>query len=137
MSDYTEFQIFAIFYIIGIIITFVFDFFKSLRIIIKHNNKAVFIEDFIYIIFTTVLFFIGIFKLNNGIIRFYLILATMLGMFAYSLTISRFCVIIFTVIIGGLNKIITFILNVIQNILLNIKRIIRFFIEYFIRRNKS
>lgn len=137
MSDYTEFQIFAIFYIIGIIITFVFDFFKSLRIIIKHNNKAVFVEDFIYIIFTAVLFFIGIFKLNNGIIRFYLILATMLGMFAYSLTISRFCVIIFTVIIGGLNKIITFILNVIQNILLNIKRIIRFFIEYFIRRNKS
>lgn len=137
MSDYTEFQIFAIFYIIGIIITFVFDFFKSLRIIIKHNNKAVFVEDFIYIIFTAVLFFIGIFKLNNGIIRFYLILATMLGMFAYSLTISRFCVIIFTVIIGGLNKIITFILNVIQNILLNIKRIIKFFIEYFIRRNKS
>lgn len=137
MSDFTEFQIFAIFYIIGIIITFVFDFFKSLRIIIKHNNKAVFVEDFIYIIFTAVLFFIGIFKLNNGIIRFYLILATMLGMFAYSLTISRFCVIIFTVIIGGLNKIITFILNVIQNILLNIKRIIRFFIEYFIRRNKS
>ena len=137
MSDYTEFQIFAIFYIIGILITFVFDFFKSLRIIIKHNNKAVFVEDFIYIIFTAVLFFIGIFKLNNGIIRFYLILATMLGMFAYSLTISRFCVIIFTVIIGGLNKIITFILNVIQNILLNIKRIIRFFIEYFIKRNKS
>lgn len=137
MSDYTEFQIFAIFYIIGIIITFVFDFFKSLRIIIKHNNKAVFVEDFIYIIFTAVLFFIGIFKLNNGIIRFYLILATMLGMFAYSLTISRFCVIIFTVIIGGLNKIIIFILNVIQNILLNIKRIIKFFIEYFIRRNKS
>lgn len=137
MSDYTEFQIFAIFYIIGIIITFVFDFFKSLRIIIKHNNKAVFVEDFIYIIFTAVLFFIGIFKLNNGIIRFYLILATILGMFAYSLTISRFCVIIFTVIIGGLNKIITFILNVIQNILLNIKRIIRFFIEYFIKRNKS
>lgn len=78
MKELNEFQVFACFYIIGIIIAFVFDFFKALRKEIRHKDFIVWIEDIIYLLFSGILIFIGIFKINQGILRFYIVLAIIL-----------------------------------------------------------
>ena len=65
MIDLNELQVFACFYIIGIIIGVLFDFFKSLRKEIKHKDKIVLIEDIIFLFLSGILVFIGIFKINQ------------------------------------------------------------------------
>ena len=78
MKDLNEFQVFACFYIIGIIIAFIFDFFKSLRKELKHKDIVVWIEDIIFLLLAGTLIFVGIFKLNQGILMFYIIISIML-----------------------------------------------------------
>lgn len=78
MINLNEYQVFACFYIIGIIIAFIFDIFKSLRKEIKHKDTVVLIEDFIYLMIVGAIIFLGIFKINYGILRFYIILAIIL-----------------------------------------------------------
>ena len=60
MINLNEYQVFACFYIIGIIIAFIFDIFKSFRKEIKHNDIAVWIEAFIYLIIVGTIIFLGI-----------------------------------------------------------------------------
>lgn len=78
MINLNEYQVFACFYIIGIIIAFIFDIFKALRKEIKHKDTIVLIEDFIYLMIVGTIIFLGIFKINYGILRFYIILAIIL-----------------------------------------------------------
>lgn len=78
MINLNEYQVFACFYIIGIIIAFIFDIFKSLRKEIKHKDTIVLVEDFIYLMIVGIIIFLGIFKINYGILRFYIILAIIL-----------------------------------------------------------
>ena len=78
MVNLNEYQVFACFYIIGIIIAFVFDIFKSFRKEIKHKDVIVLIEDIIYLLIVGTIVFLGIFKINYGILRFYILLAIML-----------------------------------------------------------
>ena len=66
MINLNEYQVFACFYIIGIIIAFIFDIFKSLRKEIKHKDTIVLIEDFIYLMIVGTIIFLGIFKINYG-----------------------------------------------------------------------
>ena len=78
MTNYTEIQIFSILYVFGIIVNIVFDLFRSLRKVYKHKDIIVYIEDTIFLLFSSTIVLIGIFKLNNGILRFYLLLALIL-----------------------------------------------------------
>lgn len=99
MVEYSQEQIFIFFFIIGLILGIIFDFFRVLRKNIKTSDTVTFIEDFLFIIISLILITIGILKLNNGIIRFYLFIGIFFGILTYSLTISKLCVIIFTVIV--------------------------------------
>lgn len=99
MFSYSQEQIFLFFFIIGLILGILFDFFRSLRRCFKTSDNITFVEDFIFLIISITLISIGILKLNNGIIRFYLFIGIFFGILIYSLTISNLCVIIFTVII--------------------------------------
>lgn len=78
MINLNEYQVFACFYIIGIIIAFIFDIFKSLRKEIRHKDIVVWIEDIIYLVIVGSIIFLGIFKINYGILRFYILLAIIL-----------------------------------------------------------
>lgn len=137
MIDLNEIQVFACFYIIGIIIKIIFDFFKSLRNEIKHNDKVVFIEDIIFLLLSGILVFIGVFKINYGVLRLYIVLAIILGMIGYSLTISRFFVIIFSMITRVIYKTFKMILNIFKKVFGSLKKMILFFREYFIFKTKK
>ena len=99
MTNYTQEQIFVFFFIIGIILSLIFDFLRVLRRNIKTSDTVTFIEDLIFIGISIFLISLGILKLNNGIIRFFLFIGIFCGILIYSLTISNLCVIIFTVIV--------------------------------------
>lgn len=75
MAHYAPIQIFSIFYVFGIIVSMVFDLFRSIRKVYKHKDIIVYLEDTIFLLFSSEIVFLGIFKLNNGILRFYLLLA--------------------------------------------------------------
>ena len=75
MAHYAPIQIFSIFYVFGIIVSMFFDLFRSIRKVYKHKDIIVYLEDTIFLLFSSGIVFLGIFKLNNGILRFYLLLA--------------------------------------------------------------
>ena len=94
MYNFSQEQVFIFFFIIGIIIGCIFDFFKVLRKSFKSSDIITFIEDIIFLIISAFLIITGIIKLNNGEVRFFLFLGIFFGVLVYSLTISNLYVII-------------------------------------------
>ncbi len=82
--------IFFISIIIGLIIGFLYDFFRLLRKIVNHKNSTVYIEDFIFWLLSTFISFYILLHKNNLEFRFYLLLGIFLGLIFYFLCISHF-----------------------------------------------
>ena len=61
-------QILTFFYAVtlGIILSVLFDFFKTIRISYKHNNIFVFIEDIVFFLISTFLTFMFLMARCNG-----------------------------------------------------------------------
>ena len=99
MYNFTQEQIFMLFFIIGVIIGILFDIFRVIRKSIKVNDKITFIQDLIFIVLSGSLTVFSIIKINGGEVRFYLFLGIFFGIIIYLLTISSICVIILSVIV--------------------------------------
>ena len=76
---YTEFNIFLAFILIGLIIGFLFDFFRILRRTYKTPDFITIIEDIVFWLVSGIILLLGIFILNEGKIRAYLFLGLFLG----------------------------------------------------------
>lgn len=94
MYDFSQEQIFLFFFIIGLIIGFIFDFFKVLRKSFKTSDYITLMEDIIFLIICSIIIIAGIIKFNGGEIRLYIFLGIFFGILIYSLTISNLYVII-------------------------------------------
>ncbi len=99
MYNFSQEQIFILFFIIGLIIGITFDFFRAIRKNFKASDFTTLIEDIVFLGFTTFLIVFSVIRINGGEVRFYLFLAIFFGILLYSLTISNLCVIIFSVIV--------------------------------------
>ena len=64
-----EFSIFLAFVLIGIIISFIFDFFRILRRVYKTPDFITILEDIAFWLISGIILLLGIFVLNNGNIR--------------------------------------------------------------------
>lgn len=127
MNVFSQEEIFLLFFIIGIIIGLIFDFFKVLRKSFKTRDIVTFVEDLLFLAISGVLIIFSIIKLNGGEVRFYLFLGIFFGVLIYSLTISNLYVIILYEIVKickkffvFLNKIFLVIFNTFKNILKHI-----------------
>lgn len=98
--------LFLVFSLTGIIIGFLFDFFRILRKSFKTTDLITCIEDVIFWILTGILILYNIWYFNNGEIRLFIILGIILGVIIYLLTLSNIVVKVFTFIINFLKKII-------------------------------
>lgn len=94
MYYFSQEEVFLLFFIIGIIIGLIFDFFKVLRKSFRTKDIVTFIEDLLFLFISGSLIIFGIIKLNSGEVRFYLFLGIFFGILIYSLTISKLYVII-------------------------------------------
>ena len=89
---------FCLFFIIGLFIGFIFDIFRGFRKSFKLPNILVDLQDIVFLIISGLMFFRSILIFNNGQLRFYLVLSSIIGIVIYALTLSESCVIIIKVI---------------------------------------
>lgn len=99
MYNFSQEQVFLLFFIIGIIIAIIFDFFRAIRKNFKTSDNAILIQDIIFILLSAFLIIYSIIYLNGGAVRFYLFLGIFFGITIYSLTIEKICGIIFNVFV--------------------------------------
>lgn len=105
MYNFSQEQTFILFFIIGLIIGIIFDFFRAIRKNFKSSDFTTLIEDIAFLVITSFLVIFSIIRINGGEVRFYLFLGIFFGILIYSLTISNLCVIILNVIVRLCKKI--------------------------------
>lgn len=105
MYDFSQGQIFLLFFIIGIIIGGIFDFFRVIRKSFKTPDYITLIQDITFFILSGNILIYSIIKINNGEIRLFLFLAIFFGILIYFLTISNLYVIILLGIVKICKKI--------------------------------
>lgn len=106
-------KVFCIFFLLGLFINLIFDIFRGVRKCFKFANIVVFLQDIIFLGISGFLFFRTLLIFNNGEIRFFMLIALVLGICIYSLTISKQCVIIVSVIVKVCKNIVVFIFKTI------------------------
>jgi len=125
----------------GIGIVWLYDVLRILRRIVKHTKFFVYVEDIIFWIAEAFIIYHLMYTNDNGAIRIYTMFGICIGIFLYSLLLSRFFVKI-------ISKILTSIINFILKPIRFIKRIFeslfrRFYtklkkiIKYFVKRLKK
>ena len=90
MADliYDEAHLFMICLSLGALVALIYDGVRILRLLFRHKDWLVDIEDLIYWIFTAGLVFRTLFRYNQGVLRGYAFLGMFLGVVLYLLTLS-------------------------------------------------
>ena len=86
---YDEVKLFGICFVLGMILAFIYDLFRIFRMLIRHSDFLVDLEDLIYWLITAWMVFQTLFQYNQGALRGYAFLGMFLGVLFYALTISR------------------------------------------------
>ncbi len=128
-----EFTIFLAFILIGLIISFLFDFFRILRRVYKTPDFVTLIEDIAFWIISGIILLSGIFILNEGKIRAFLFIGLFTGILLYIITISKYFIKIGTISLKTIHKIIFMpvlnFINIILNSLLKVSNLFKKFIN--------
>ena len=84
--------LFLIFVINGLLIGFIFDVFRILRISFKTKDFVTYIQDIIFWLITGTIVLYSIFVFNNGEIRFYMFLGIGIGVILYIILFSKYII---------------------------------------------
>lgn len=76
-------------FIFGCLIGIVYDFFRVFRLMFHVGTVRLFIEDFMFSVFLAASVFAFCFLFNSGKIRFFYLLAALLGWICYYFTVGR------------------------------------------------
>lgn len=125
MYNFSQEQIFMLFFVIGLIIGIIFDFFRAIRKNFKSSDLVTLLEDIAFLSLVSVLIIFSIIRINGGEVRFYLFLGIFFGILLYSLTISNLCVIIFNIIVRICKNILQFPFEIILKVLKLSQRVLK------------
>lgn len=91
MADliYDEVKLFTVCFLLGAALAFLYDMIRTLRMLFRHWDWLVDLEDLLYWIFTGWSVFQTLFYFNRGALRGYAFLGLFLGVILYTLTVSR------------------------------------------------
>lgn len=106
--------LFLIFVMNGLLIGFLFDVFRILRISFKTKDFVTYIEDIIFWIITGAIILYSVFVFNNGEIRLFLFLGIAIGVILYMFMFSTYIVKFNVYMIGIIKKIFNYILIIIK-----------------------
>ena len=98
--------LFLIFSLNGIIIGFLFDFFRILRKSFKTSNIVTYIQDILFWILASTIILYSVFKFCNGELRLFIFISIALGVTIYMLLFSKIFIKINIFIINIITKII-------------------------------
>lgn len=132
-----ELTFFAHSVLMGLIITFVYDWIRVFRKIFRHGAILMSVEDLLFWFFCGVAVFYMLYKENDGTLRWFAVLGATLGMFLYKMIVrDRFANVMSTC----LHKIMWFASRVLQIVLKPLKRLFyaeKTFVLYIGRRLKK
>ena len=77
---------------LGFVISFIYDILRLIRNLIPHHWFFIALEDIFFWIFTSIVQFLLLYKVNNGMIRWYSIAAALLGMVLYIKSLGQYMV---------------------------------------------
>ncbi len=104
-SIYHELRFLLYSFLLGVIITFVYDNIRVFRRVLRHNNFFISIEDLIFWIGVSLSVFLLQHKENNGIFRWFSVVGAFLGMLIYRKIFSRFYIKQMTILLRKMLKI--------------------------------
>lgn len=134
MSIAEQTQVFIIFVIVGIIISFLFDIFRILRKVYKFSNMLIYMQDILFWLLTGIIILQAIFKFNSGDIRIFLFLGIFFGVFIYISLFSIYVIKIGSFILKLINTLIRKLINVFK---VPICKILNFMIKYYRNLRKN
>ncbi len=79
-------------FLLGILITFAYDWFLILRRCFRHNIFMISLEDILFWIACALAVFYMLYRENNGILRWFAVLGATLGMWVYKRLVSTYWV---------------------------------------------
>ncbi len=107
--------------LIGLVITFVYDWIRVLRRLFKHGTLLMSVEDLLFWLACGIGVFYMLYRENNGTLRWFAVLGAAVGMFFYKMIVrDSFANIMSTC----LHKIMWFVFRVLQIVLKPVKRLI-------------
>lgn len=112
----SQFNIVFIFFLTGICIGLLFDFFRIQRKVLRTCDFITYIQDILFWIISGLIIIFVIMKYTNGEIRIYMVFGIILGILIYFLIISKYIMKIFVCILS-------FLLNIIGKLLFPLKKI--------------
>ncbi|MBQ8550195.1 MAG: spore cortex biosynthesis protein YabQ [Clostridia bacterium] len=92
-------------FLLGALLSFIYDIIKSVRIYYKHGALAVFAEDFLFFVLSALLSFCLYIFTTEGQPRLYAYFAMALGFAVWRMTLSNFALILFRRIIRLLDTV--------------------------------
>ena len=95
----SQFNTVFIFFLTGICIGLLFDFFRIQRKVLKTCDFITYIQDILFWIVSGLIIIFVIMKYTNGEIRIYMVLGIILGILIYFLIISKYIMKIFGLVI--------------------------------------
>lgn len=91
---YDEVELFLVCFGLGVLLAFIYDVVRIFRLLFRHKDWMVDVEDLLFWIFTAWLVFRTLFTYNRGALRGYAFLGMFLGVILYVLTLSRLLLLI-------------------------------------------
>lgn len=118
MSDslFSQIKILFIFNVTGLLIGFLFDFFRIQRKVIKTNDFITYIQDVLFWIMSGIIVIISMVKFTDGGIRSYMILGIIVGIVIYFVSISKYIMAISLNIVRFFTKILSFLVYPLKKI---------------------
>lgn len=132
-----ELSFFLISVLCGAILLLVYDIFRILRRIIKHNGGFVALEDLLFWVGASLFIFVMLFKENDGIIRGFAIIGMTAGMLLYHYILSDIIVNLVTKLIQTLFRPFAIVLRKIKSFLAFIWKWAKRAINFVTRRLKK
>lgn len=90
----------------GIIAGLVYDLYRTIRYHSKPNKFITYIQDFLFWLIITYVFFYTLIKINWGQIRGYIVLGFLMGVIIYIITFSKYIYPLAVKVAGAIKKII-------------------------------
>lgn len=106
MADliYDEAELFFVCLLLGMVLAFIYDFVRILRLFLSHKNWVVDLEDLLFWLFTAWIVFRTLFVYNRGALRGYAFFGMFLGVLLYAFTLSRLLLYLMEKIVPYWNK---------------------------------
>lgn len=127
-----QLYLFLIYVATGIIITIIFDIFRSIRKSMRTGNKITTIEDVIFWIIISIIIIFEILYFNYGELRLYILLGLITGSAIYLITASKYVIKVNTKIFTGIKKLILKIMKILSKII----KLLIIPIQYIIKKCK-